>query len=130
MEFFFRNVWEYFYWNFHPLFSLSEGCTVTNFIFFSDLDQSFDDDCDGKLVIAEGDDLDIKPDDLDRKECLQHFYSLLPDPFGVLLLPPNFATPFWYWYRYLVPYLFDIFDRLVKKFFYRPVGTGSRKLHN
>jgi hypothetical protein len=35
---------------------------------FSDLDQSFDDDCDGKLVIAEGDDLDIKPDDLDRKE--------------------------------------------------------------
>ena len=32
---------------------------------FSDLDQSYDDDCDGKLVIAEHeDDTDIKPDEL------------------------------------------------------------------
>jgi hypothetical protein len=37
-------------------------------VIFSDLDQSFDEDCDGKLVIAEGDDLDIKPEDLDPKE--------------------------------------------------------------
>ena len=37
-------------------------CTLMVFsIFSSDLDHSFDDDCDGKLVIAEHeDDLDIK----------------------------------------------------------------------
>ena len=35
------------------------------FIFSSDLDQSFDDDCDGKLVIAEHDEDDLKAEELD-----------------------------------------------------------------
>ncbi len=114
MEFFCEMFGNIFTGIFTPFFLWEKY--VTNFIFFSDLDQSFDDDCDGKLVIAEGDDLDIKPDDLDRKECLQHFYSLPPHTAGVLLPRPNFAPHSRYWCLYP----FDIFG----------TGTGSRKLHN